>query len=229
MKQRPWVRIVFDYPQPASDYIEAVSAISKVADIIGQPSDSTYSSKMSVSAFKARFQQYVTTLPQINIWEICNECNGDWAGDNTPAQTDAALSIVKAAGKLSMFVPYWNTPNCADKHGDYVAWTQSKISQTVKLGTDYVMTSIYGMDCEGPEPTYPQIESMLTTFATMFPNSKVGIGEYGAEKAIDKERIMKYYLNFRSTNPRFIFFGGYWYGYQDLVPMTKPLWSIFNI
>jgi len=222
MPSKPWVRIVFDYPYPASDYKTAVTAISKVAVVVGQPSDSTYSAKMSVSQFEKRFKDYVDTLPEVDIWETCNECNGDWAGNNTPAQTDKALALVKASGKKSMFVPYWNTPTCMDKHGEYKAWTQKNISSYVKNNTDYVMISIYGMDCDGPEPTYAQMDSEIAYFKAIFPSAVVGIGEYGAKKSEDKEKIMQYYLKYPQLG-----FGGYWYGFQDLVPKTKTLWKTF--
>ena len=228
MPVRPWVRIVFDYPQTAASYKSAVAAISQVAEVVGQPSDSTYSGKMSVDQFRTRFQSYVTTLPQINVWEICNECNGDWAGANTAAQTDAAYDVVKASGKKALFVPYWNTPDCADKHGDYIAWTQKNISQKVKVGSDYVAVSIYGEDCSGPEPTYADLDSMMSTFAAMFPNASVGVGEYGSAKAQNKDRVLRYYLQYRNSNPRYFFFGGYWYGLQDFVPKSNSLWTTFS-
>ncbi len=225
MPVKPWVRIVFDYPLQPSDYSAAVAAIAPYAEIIGQPSDSTYNSLMTVAQYRQRFQDYVTQLPQINIWEICNECNGDWLGANASAQADAATDVVKSAGKKALFTPYWNTATCADTHGPYVAWIQKNISSAVKTESDYVTPSIYGMDCDGPEPAYADLDSIVQTFADMFPNALVGIGEYG--KAGDAT-IMKYYMGYTNTNPRYIFAGLYWYGAQDLVPKTKPLWTVFT-
>ena len=225
LPQKPWVRIVFDYPSQPSDYAAAVAAIAPYATIVGQPSDSTYNSKMTVDQYRARFQAYVSQLPQITIWETCNECNGDWLGANASAQADAATDVVKAAGKQALFTPYWNTNTCADANGPYVAWIQNKISTKVKTQSDYVMPSIYGFDCDGPEPNYSELDKMVSTFATMFPNAKVGIGEYGKQGSAS---IMSYYLNYNNANPRYIFAGLYWYGAQDLVPSTKPLWSTFS-
>lgn len=225
LPQKPWVRIVFDYPLQPSSYTAAVKAIAPYATIVGQPSDSTYNKKMTVAQYKTRFQSYVTQLPQINIWETCNECNGDWLGKNASAQADAATNIVKAAGKQALFTPYWNTNSCADKNGPYVAWIQKNISNKVKTQSDYVMPSVYGFDCDGPEPSYADLDKMVQTFSTMFPNAKVGIGEYGKK---GNSSILSYYLNYTNPNPRYIFAGLYWYGKQDLVPSTKALWSIFR-
>jgi hypothetical protein len=221
---KPWVRIVFDYPLQASDYYPAVSEIAPYAVIVGQPSDSTYNAQMTVEQYRARFQSFVTGLPQINIWETCNECNGDWLGPNASAQADAATDVVKAAGKKAFFTPYWNTSTCADKHGPYVAWIQKNISAAVKAESDYVMPSIYGSDCDGPEPTYAELDAMVQTFATMFPNAQVGIGEYGKQGSVT---ILQYYLGYNNSNPRYIFAGLYWYGAQDLIPKTKPMWPVF--
>lgn len=225
LPQKPWVRIVFDYPLQPSDYAKAVKAIAPYATIVGQPSDSTYNNKMTVAQYKARFQAYVSQLPQINIWETCNECNGDWLGSNAAAQADAATDVVKAAGKQALFTPYWNTDTCVDKNGPYVAWTQKNISDKVKTQSDYVMPSVYGFDCDGPEPSYAELNNMVSTFATMFPNAKVGIGEYGKKGSAP---IMSHYLNYTNSNPRYMFAGLYWYGKQDLVPSTKPLWTVFK-
>ncbi len=221
---KPWVRIVFDYPLQPSDYTAAVAAIAPYAVIVGQPSDSTYNAKMTVAEYRARFQAYVDQLPQINIWETCNECNGDWLGPNASAQADAATDVVKSAGKKALFTPYWNTNTCADKNGPYVAWIAKNISAAVKTESDYVTPSIYGFDCDGPEPAYAELDAMVQTFAAMFPNAQVGIGEYGKQ---GDATILKYYLGYPNPNPRYVFAGLYWYGKQDFVPKTQPLWGIF--
>lgn len=225
LPKRPWVRIVFDYPRPPTDYADAVAAIAPYAEIVGQPSDSSDSSKMTVEQYRARFQVYVSTLPAIAIWETCNECNGDWTGPVTSAQADAATDVVKAAGKKALFTPYWNSPTCADKNGPYVDWIRDHISDKVKTQSDYVMPSVYGYDCDGPEPGYPELDAMVATFAAMFPNALVGIGEYGKQGDV---AILEHYLKYTSANPRYIFAGLYWYGAQDLVPKNRPLWNAFS-
>ena len=225
LPRRPWVRIVFDYPLPPSAYVDAVAAIAPYAEIVGQPSDSTYTAQMDVEQYRARFAAYVAQMPQITIWETCNECNGDWLGPNASAQADAATDVVKAAGKKALFTPYWNTATCADKNGPYVPWIAQHISAKVKTQSDYVMPSVYGADCDGPEPSYTELDAMVETFATMFPNAQVGIGEFGKQ---GDGAILAYYLKYANPNPRFIFAGLYWYGAQDLLPKTKPLWLVFS-
>ena len=66
---------------------------------------------------------------------------------------------------------------------------------------------------------------MVQTFADMFPNAQVGIGEYGKP---GDAAVLKYFLGYTNANPRYIFAGLYWYGKQDLVPKTKTLWTVFS-
>lgn len=216
---RPWVRIVFDYPEKPSAYREAVEQISKVAEIVGQPSDSVYSSKMTVAQYEQRFREYIEAFPQINIWESCNECNGDWAGSDTLAQAEAATRLIKHYGKKAMFTPYWNTPTCADKHGDYYEWAVKNISAYVKAETDYVALSVYGYDCDGPEPTYNKLNSELDRLQLLFPKSIVMVGEYGKQGSMS---IARHYLSY----PR-LGFGGYWFGYQAITKNPKD-WEEFK-
>jgi hypothetical protein len=186
LPKRALVRIVFDYPEDPPAYADAVTKISAVADIVGQPSDSFYSAKLTVSQYRARFESYVSAFPSIGLWEACNECNGAWGGPNTAAQAEAAFDVIKAHGKRVLFTPYWNTPSCADANGDYLQWTDQQISTKLKQGTDLVAVSIYGMDCTGNEPSYAELDAMFSRLSTIFPNAQLGIGEYGASKAADK-------------------------------------------
>jgi hypothetical protein len=227
LPKRALVRIVFDYPELPSSYAQAVASISAVADIVGQPSDSTYSSKLTVSQFADRFEAYVSAFPSIDIWEACNECNGAWGGPNTAAQADAAYDVIRAHGKRVLYTPYWNGHDCADSNGDYIGWTRDHISDKLKQGMDFVTVSIYGVDCTGVEPSYAELDAMFQAFGAMFPNAKLGIGEYGAKDAGDKRRVLEYYLDYPASDPRYIFWGGYWYGRQDFVPVTQPLWQVF--
>jgi hypothetical protein len=219
MPFKPSVRIVFDFPEKPSSYRDAVESICQIAICLGQPSDSVYSGKMSVAQFKQRFKEYVDAFPIINYWETCNECNGDWAGKNTPAQTDEALKIVKAAGKKSVFVPYWNTKTCADKHGDYYEWTVKNISAYVKAETDIVALSVYGFDCDGGEPSHSVLDGELNKFKTLFPNASIQIGEYGKQNS---SQVMRHYLSYNRVG-----FGGYWHGTQDLINTSGAMWKEF--
>src|ERR1700694_2537932 len=89
----PTTRIVFTPPRPASDYQAATARISTVSYIMGMPVDSSSMSSISVANYLTRFEDYVTTLgSNVDIWEICNECNGDWLGKSS----DVAAKLAEA-------------------------------------------------------------------------------------------------------------------------------------
>jgi hypothetical protein len=83
--------------------------------------------------------------------------------------------------------------------------------------------SYYENDCDGIQPDWPAIFADL---AVMFPSAKLGIGECGTELQASKaDTINRYYRDLQVTDPRFV--GGFfwWYGKQDFVPKTNPLWQ----
>jgi hypothetical protein len=225
MPFKPSVRIVFDFPEKPAGYRDAVESICQIATCLGQPSDSVYSGKMSVTQFKQRFKEYVDAFPQINYWEttneanMCDECDPVSRTKLIIAQADEALKIVKAAGKKSVFVPYWNTKTCADNNGDYYEWTVKNISAYVKAETDIVALSVYGFDCDGSEPSHTMLDRELDRFASLFPKAHIMVGEYGKQGSTS---IMRHYLSYRRIG-----FGGYWWGSQDLINTSGAMWKEF--
>ena len=157
--------------------------------------------------------------------DVASDVLADRLLGKVAAQADAATDVVKSAGKRALFTPYWNSPTCADKNGPYVAWVWDHISAAVMTRSDYVMPSFYCYECDGPEPSYAELDGIVATFADLFPNAQIGIGEFGKQ---GDAAILAHYLNYRNANPRFILGGLYWYGAQDLVPKSQPLWSVFS-
>ncbi len=229
MSTRVVCRIVFNGGYGPEKYRAAVTAFAPVCDILGQPADSTYVEALSLDAYRKRFQDYVAAFPEIRLWETGNEVNGDWLGSGVAAKVHVAHEVVKAAGKSAVLVPYWNTPNCADSNGEFVSWIRKNISAKVKQETDFVLTSVYGKDCEDPEPTFEQVFTFQSELGAIFPNAALGLGEIGgSESASQAQRaaVIRYYYAMPKTHMRDIGFGGYWFYRQDMVPYTKPLWAV---
>jgi hypothetical protein len=219
---RPTVRIVCDVPDPASSYKRSIDALSKVSEVIIQISDSAYSKKLSVAQFEARTLEYIKAFPQVNIIEtsneinMCDDCSPDKHSKLFSEQATAAMRVAKKYGKKTFITPYWNLPDCVDANGEYKAWLKKYLSDEVKKGADYVGLSVYGMDCEGrPEPTYAELDKELDELQKIFPNSKVMIGEYGADKSREKKYkiknsdIIRHYKNYHRVGA-----GLQWYGWQ---------------
>jgi hypothetical protein len=227
---RPWVRIVFHIEDDHTRYRRAVAEISKVsAGIVGQPADSTYVARLSLKAYSRRFRKFVDAFPEIDLWEIGNEINGDWLGAAVSSKIDAAFDIVKNAGRRSVLVPYWNRRTCADRNGYWLTWIDQNVSAKVKSGADYVLVSVYGMDCSGSEPSPSDVGRFYARLGQLFPHAALGIGEIGgSERASRRQRavVLRYYLHLPKLHERDVFFGGYWFFRQDMVPAGTELWKV---
>lgn len=228
LSHKPTTRIVFDEGMPASYYANAAAQIHAVSFVMGEILDSFYMKSITTSGYEARTTEYMNTLSNnVDIWEIGNEINGEWLGD-TPsvvAKMNASYNKVKSAGKKTALTLYYNEECWANRSNEMFTWAQANVSAAMKSGLDYVWISYYEDDCNNLQPNWPSVFQKL---AAMFPNSKIGFGEVGTNKSASKAAYINRYYNMTINQPNYV--GGYfwWYGSQDLVPMTKPLWSIFN-
>lgn len=230
LPKRITARIVFDAQNSPAYYKDAVAKIGMVADILGQPSDSEYVKGLSLAAYKKRFQDYVAAFPQIQMWETGNEINGDWLGTGVVAKFEAAHDVVRGAGKKTVLVPYWNSKTCADSNGYWLDWLKKNMTAKLK-SSDYVLVSVYGWDCDGPEPTKAEITDFYTELGVMFPNAMLGIGEMGGSEKYSvakRAATIPYYYNMPKLHPRDVGFNGFWFFTPDAVPYTKSTWTKLN-
>jgi hypothetical protein len=228
LKKKPTARIVFAERVPASQYVEAVSEIHKVSYIMGEILDSFPMHKYSVSDYIARTHEYLDALgDKVDLWEIGNEINGDWLGNESDvvAKMVGTYDIVKGAGKTTELTLYYNQ-GCVKKPSyEMFAWAETNIPNRMRTGLDYVLVSYYEDDCKGLQPDWPTVFQRL---AVMFPNSKIGFGECGTKYKDRKEPYINRYYRLRIDAPRYV--GGYfwWYYSRDMVPKTKPLWNVID-
>lgn len=228
LHQRVMARIVFDLNKSAQDYLPALTKISQVADISGELVDSYDMKGLSVEQYAQRTEAFVTTLArQVDIWEIGNEVNGDWTGasDDVRAKIDSAYQIVKNHGGVTALVLYYNDGCAEHKDREMFPWAEANVSPAIRFGIDYLWLSYYEEDCPGPAPDWNRVFGRL---ALLFPNAHLGFGEIGAKDPAKKAEQIQRYYSMSVNNPKFI--GGYfwWYFRQDMVPMSRPLWSVFN-
>jgi hypothetical protein len=95
----------------------------------------------------------------------------------------------------------------------------------MKTGLDYVWISYYEDDCNNYQPNWQQVFDSLHT---IFPYSKLGIGECGTVDPAKKQLYMQRYYKMNINTLNYV--GGYfwWYFRQDCTPKTKPLWAYLN-
>ena len=253
LSQKMTTRIVFDPGKTPEGYREATAAIHKVSFVMGQPVDSFWMKCFTVQEYLDRTKNYVDTLSDVvDIWEIGNEINGDWTYGTTrkckprasvrstapadvAAKMIAAYDYVKSQGKITELTLYYNKGCGEPAANEMFAWAEANIPDRMKLGLDYVLISYYEDDCHGLQPDWPPIFQQL---AKMFPNSKIGFGECGAQKRkaaydVKKQYVDRYY-RMRINLPSFV--GGcfWWYFRQDMVPYKRsdgtlnPMWQALN-
>jgi hypothetical protein len=228
LPHKPTTRIVFDEYVAAADYQTATTKIRAVSNVMGELLDSFYVKQYSTDQYLARADEYLATLgSNVDIWEIGNEINGEWLGDTATvtAKMTGAYDKAKAAGKTTALTLYYNQ-NCWEKADhEMFAWTTANVPARMKDGLDYVLVSYYEDDCNGLQPDWNTVFNRL---ATMFPNSKLGIGECGTSKSASKAAYVDRYYRMNVSAPRYV--GGYfwWYYREDMVPYTNPLWSTLS-
>lgn len=223
-------RIVFDEYQPASSYRKAAEEISKVSYVMGEILDSFYLTTVNVQGYLDRTREYLNALGDVvDIWEIGNEINGEWLGNNADvvAKMTGAYDIAKSQGRTTALTLYYNEDCWEKRSNEMFTWTEANVPQRMKQGLDYVLVSYYEEDCNNLKPDWNAIFKKL---AAMFPNSRLGFGEVGSysnDTSVKAAYLQRYYA---LKPPVANYVGGYfwWYFRQDMVPSSKPLWNTLN-
>jgi hypothetical protein len=224
---RPTARIVFDPGRAPATYAAAVAQVHAAAAIMGELVDSSAMTKLSVRDYHDRASDYMNALPEVDIWEIGNEVNGEWLGDSADvvAKLEGAYRTAAALGKPTALTLYYNEGCWADAGHEMFRWATDNLPDEVRRGVTYVLISYYEDDCNGRRPAWPAVFDRL---ADLFPTSKIGFGECGTKLASRKVDYVRRYYGMQISHTRYI--GGYfwWYFADDMVPKRRRLWSVLN-
>ncbi|MBZ5664157.1 MAG: hypothetical protein LAO30_06090 [Acidobacteriia bacterium] len=234
----------------AGSYVNATRQIRAVGYVMGQPVDSFYMHCFTPTEYLARFKDYVDTFgPIVDIWEVGNEINGEWLFGNTrrcrpkasvssTSQADAvtkmteAYDYVKSQGKVAALTLYYNTPCERPAANEMFTWVNANVPERMKTGLDYVLVSYYEVDCRGYRADW---QSLFSRIAAIFPNSKLGISEFGwsnsrASNNVVKDLISRYYALHPDVS-NWVGGGFYWEFAIDMVPYDpRPdsMWSTID-
>jgi hypothetical protein len=259
----PTVRLTYklegsdnDKGAQARTYLSATKAISKRAYTFAEVVDSAYEFCFSVANHDARWNDYVSTLGDyVDIWEIGNEINGNWLDNSDPVPTKGqtcpwkipnttdkdvitkminAYHIVKKASKRAALTLYYEpNPACTTAMAqdyDPVAWATQNIPADMKAGLDYVLLSYYRDKCQNFKP---DLASLFVQFHKIFPNSKLGMGEWGYSVGKpDKANLTELLNEGYSFHPDVSnWIGGvfFWEFGTDAVPYDSKSGSIWNV
>jgi len=224
-------RIVFDEQESARDYDGVVQPLAAVADLMGEILDSAYMRRLTVVRFQQRVNDYLNTWGRlVRIWEICNECNGEWLGrtNDVVAKMTYAYDAAKARGFTTALTLYYNQECWSNPANEMFRWAGSNVPSRMRQGLDYVLISYYEDDCNGLRPDWQPVFNRL---GTMFPNARIGFGEigtHGTQTEEEKAAYIQRYYGLQISHPRYI--GGYFYWWfsEDMVPFTRRLWGVLN-
>jgi hypothetical protein len=235
---------------PASSYLDATTQIQGTGYVMAEPVDSYYMKCFTREQHLNRFKDYVTTMGNaVDLWEIGNEINGEWlfgktsgcapkATVSSTSQADVVAKMtqtydyVKAQGKIAALTFYYNTPCSPPPASEMFSWARRNVPARMKNGLDYVLVSYYELDCHGYKPDW---QSVFGRLAAMFPNSKLGISEFGYSgtrppKSALEDLIDRYYA-IHPNVPNWAGGGFYWEFAIDMVPYDPPAgsyWSTLN-
>ena len=252
---KPTVRIVYSPGEKggsfsAASYLDATRQIKSVGYVFGQPVDSFYMRCFTPAEHLVRFKEYVTAIGSVvDIWEVGNEINGEWLFGKTkgcspkvsvkstsPADVvtkmTEAYDYLKSQGQVTALTLYYNTPCRKPAANEMFIWANANVPTRMKNGLDYLFVSYYEVDCNGHKPDWQRVISQL---ATMFPNSKLGISEFGwSEKkpsdAVVRDLVQRHYAIHPSVS-NWVGGGFYWEFAIDMVPYdpsSDSLWNTIN-
>lgn len=240
----------------ASTYLSATKTISKAGYVMAEVLDSAYEPCFSVADHEARWNDYVSTLRDyVDIWEVGNEINGNWLAKSnpdamkeqscpwkTPRTTDKdvitkmvnAYHIVKKSGKTAALTLYYEpNPACTTSMGqeyDPVAWATQNVPADMKTGLDYVLLSYYRDKCLNFKPDF---QALFTSFHKIFPNARLGMGEWGYSVGKpDKEKLIELLhegYRVHPNVPNWIGGGFFWEFGTEAVPYDPEPGSIWNV
>lgn len=235
LPKRVTTRVVFD-KIPAQEYTSALNKLLPHTNIMGQLFDSEYIKDYTFEKYKNRVDEYLNLHgKKVDIWEIGNEVNGEWTGEISVVikKTMYAYEEVKNRGYQTALTLYYNDysyndgcwANPSEKMRD---WAKIKLNKKIKNGIDYLFISYYEEDCDNHKPSLNEWESVFSDLGKIFPNAKLGFGEVGTRYEKNKANYLQRYYNLDIQHPRYIGGHFWWYFKQDMVPKSKPLWSIFS-
>ena len=213
-------------------YAAALRRIHPVADVMGQPVDSSETTSYSVAAYRARYASYVAAFPKaVDVWEIGNEVNGEWTGRpaRVVAKTLAAYRVVTAAHRLTALTLYYN-PGCADDAAHrMLTWAREQLPPALRNGPTYVLISYYPGDCNDFWPTPAGWQRVFDRLHALFPHSRLGFGEAGTTRSsatqAQRARLLHRYDRVRIRGDAYVG-GGFWWTFaEDGVPRTRPVWK----
>lgn len=247
LPQMPTVRVVLDEGTKPSDYQPAFTKFNPIAYTQAELLDSSELSSMSAAQYEARARTFVEGLSGVDLWEVGNEVNGSWTGSYAAVaeKVTRAHNVVRshdAVSVLTLWENTWGPNHCGNGPGEETPHQFSqRLTPAVRSQIAHVHVSWYPTLCKTlPKLANGQrdvrvpvaaIKAELEVLHADYPNARIGFGEIGLPTKVTSgtlstaQTIATYYYGLDLGLSYFE--GGYfwWYGAQDLVPTSKPMFA----
>lgn len=207
-------RVVFDEGMAAKEYREVVKALDPHTLLVGELLDSQFLKACSADCFGKRAAEYFQALPEVDVWEVANEINGDqaagksnWVGADSWKKVVGALRLAKAAGKKTA-VTFYLQPDLA-----MFGFIEREIAPADRALIDWALVSYYEKDNGDWLPPWQEVFDRL---GALLPGAQLGIGECGDDRSRARAETAfdRYYRTLEVRHPRYIFGGFWWYQAQ---------------
>ena len=245
---KSWSRFVIDQGSDSatSNYTAAYAALSPYTNVMWEICDSSYVKSTSLSQYSAITSNFLAKFPN-STFEVGNELNGEWLGGSSynsavglanpvVAKAYASWKLVASAGKQSALTLYYEPSQTVTNGYDMVTWAQKNFASLPDManGLNKVLISYYETDNANVRPTLAQWTMIFQGLRAVFPNAAFGFGELGIDNPATSstlakaQSIMSYYYSLKPSVSNWCGGGFWWYSAEDLVPYSKPLFTLLQ-
>jgi hypothetical protein len=171
-----WVRIVFDRAEPPATYRAAIDLAHALGvRVVGQILDSSQMKDVSLAAWRRRVNNYLTSLPDVDEWEVGNEVNGTWLGPDVIAKVAYAARAVRArTSGRTLLTLFWQLGEDRPRSSMF-EWASRHLTPALMQDIDDVGISLYPED----HPLGIATDRVLETLHARFPAQRLLISELG--------------------------------------------------
>lgn len=239
---RPATRLVLDVEHGPEHYARAVRELSARGPLMAELVDSSQLAGLGLAEARSRAAAFAEAFgAQVDIWEVGNEINGEWAGRN-PKEILAKVSAmaeeaVARGGAIALTFNLWTSRDCYAKPWEAQEAFIREIPARLAGGVDYVFLSAYETVCEPPQrPDAALVSEALASLGRVFPRARLGMGEIGAQgvedglkrdpSAEEKRALARRWISMdaelaRRLGERYVSGWFWWYFVEDVARAAK--------
>ena len=231
-------RVVFDLGAGPGSYDAIVDeSDADGVRVMGQILDSFPFHKLTLARWKQRVRAFVDHFPQIDIWEIGNEVNGEWLGDQVPKKLEFAASYVHAQdpSDTTVLTFYWQMGTAGRPANALFQWIHDHVAPSLEADVDVVALSSW----IGDAPLGIAHDEVFERLHALFPSARVAMGELGYwepdtsgawwwrsphhPRSTVRRALLKHMYQANLAFPYSVG-GGFWWYYVQEMSDRQPLW-----